>query len=99
MSTRKVNLSNASHLKSNDKRDGLVCEVLDEYNEHNTVGCVCVRCTQHNANQPDVGSSGTRSRLPCVYWMHSPRIARRDYVYTHIPFPNGQHLQNRETTS
>jgi hypothetical protein len=83
MSTRNVNLSYALHMTSNDKRDGLVCEVLGEYNEHNADGCVCVLCTQHNANQPDVGSHGTRIRLPCVYWMHSPRIARRDYVCTH----------------
>jgi hypothetical protein len=40
MSTRKVNLSYASHMTSNDKRDGLVREVLDEYNEHDADGCV-----------------------------------------------------------
>jgi hypothetical protein len=43
-----VNLSYALHMTSNDKRYGLVCEVLDEYNDHNADGCVCVRCTQHN---------------------------------------------------
>jgi hypothetical protein len=48
MSTRKVNLSYAFHMTSNDKRDGLACEILDEYNEHNADGCVYVRCTQHN---------------------------------------------------
>jgi hypothetical protein len=71
-------------MTSNDKRDGLACEVLDEYNEHNADGCVCVRCTQHNRQSARCRIAQYAQSTPmCIMDAQATDCAPRLCVHSH----------------